>query len=254
MSGVKMIFTHDTDLTLMHAAALANTGTALGDEDREELSDLAALLGWMDRWEWTGRRPSTRAEVDAVRALRPRLREIWGRDEAGLVDAANTLLEEGGALPRLVRHGAFGWHVHATSDDAPLAQRIAVEVGMALIDVIRAGETERLTVCAGDHLAPSRHVRGSGATGIRPGRPYEVRCERPRRLPRALPARVHTPGSGLYPRVAVPWRRHSGGTTPLRKKDPSPQRSAGGEHPGADGQRPHTASHRAAVRAKRELS
>ena len=49
-----------------------------------------------------------------------------------------------------MRHGAFGWHVHATSDDAPLAERIAVEVGMALVDVIRAGETDRLKVCAGD--------------------------------------------------------------------------------------------------------
>ena len=104
----------------------------------------------MDRWEWTGARPTTQAEVDDVRALRPRLREIWGRDEDGLVEAANTLLEEGRALPRLVRHGAFGWHVHATSDDAPLARRIAVEVGMALVDVIRAGETDRLKVCAGE--------------------------------------------------------------------------------------------------------
>ena len=145
-----MVFTHDTDMTLMHAAALANTGPALGDEDREELPDLPALLGWMDRWEWTGRRPTSQAEVDAVRGLRPRLREIWGRDEDGLVDAANTLLEEGRALPRLVRHGGFGWHVHATSDDAPLARRVAVEVGMALVNVIRAGETERLKVCAGD--------------------------------------------------------------------------------------------------------
>ena len=144
-----MVFTHDTDLTLMHAAALANTGPGLGDEDREELPDLPALLAWMDRWEWTGARPTTSAEVDAVRALRPRLRQIWSRDEEGLVDAANNLLEEGHALPRLVRHGAFGWHVHATRDDAPFARRISVEVGMALVDVIRTGETGRLKVCAG---------------------------------------------------------------------------------------------------------
>ena len=146
-----MIFTHDTDMTLMHAAALANTGPALGDEDREDLPDLAALLRvdgplGVDR----SRAPPPPPRLDAVRALRPRLREIWGRDEEGLVEAANTLLEEGHALPRLVRHGAFGWHVHATSDDAPLARRIAVEVGMALVDVIRAGETDRLKVCAGE--------------------------------------------------------------------------------------------------------
>jgi predicted RNA-binding Zn ribbon-like protein len=145
-----MVFTYDTDMTLMHAAALANTGPALGDEDREDLPDLQALLAWMDRWEWTGRRPSTEAELDAVRRLRPRLRAIWSQPEDGLVEAANTLLAEGRALPRLVRHGAFGWHVHATSDDAPLAERIAVEVGMALVDVIRGDETDRLKVCAGD--------------------------------------------------------------------------------------------------------
>jgi len=145
-----MVFTPDTDVTLRHAAALANTGPALGEERREELPDLAALLAWMDRWEWTGRRPTSEAEVDAVRRLRPRLREIWALDEDGKVEAANALLEQGRALPRLVRHGDVGWHVHATRDDAPLAQRISVEVGMALVDVIRADETERLKVCAGE--------------------------------------------------------------------------------------------------------
>jgi predicted RNA-binding Zn ribbon-like protein len=145
-----MVFSPDTDVTLLHAAALANTGPALGEEEREDLPDLAALLAWMDRWEWTGRRPDSEAEVDAVRRLRPRLREIWSLDEDGLVEAANGLLEQGRALPRLVRHGDLGWHVHATSDDAPLARRISVEVGMALIDVIRAEETERLKVCAGE--------------------------------------------------------------------------------------------------------
>ena len=145
-----MVFTYDTDVTLQHAAALANTGAGLGDEDREELPDLDAMLAWMDRWEWTGRRPTSEEEVDAVRRLRPRLRRIWGLDDDGLVEAANALLEEGRALPRLVRHGAFGWHVHATSDDAPLARRISVEVGMALVDVIRGEQTDRLKVCAGD--------------------------------------------------------------------------------------------------------
>ncbi|WP_392544540.1 CGNR zinc finger domain-containing protein [Oryzobacter telluris] len=145
-----MVFTYDTDVTLAHAAAVANTGPGLGDEDREELPDLAALQAWFDRWEWTGRRPSTSAEVDAVRALRPRLRHLWSLRDDDLVAETNALLEEGGALPRLVRHGAFGWHVHATSDDAPLDRRIGVEVGMALVDIIRADEVDRLKVCAGE--------------------------------------------------------------------------------------------------------
>ena len=145
-----MIFTYDTDVTLAHAAALANTGPGLGDEDREELPDLPALQAWFDRWEWTGRRPGSEAEVVAVRALRPRLRHLWSLGEDDLVAEANALLAENGALPRLVTHGHFGWHVHATSDDAPLDRRIAVEVGMALVDVIRADAVDRLRVCAGE--------------------------------------------------------------------------------------------------------
>ena len=35
-----MIFTYDTDMTLMHAAALVNTGPALGSDEREDLPDL----------------------------------------------------------------------------------------------------------------------------------------------------------------------------------------------------------------------
>ncbi|MDF3043980.1 MAG: hypothetical protein K0R30_208 [Ornithinibacter sp.] len=145
-----MIFTYDTDVTLSHAAALANTGPGLGSPEREELPDLPSLLAWMDRWEWTGRRPTTDAEVEAVRALRPRLRAVWALPVDRLAEAANALLEEGAALPRLVRHPPFGWHVHATSDDAPLDRRVAVEVGMAFVDVVRLGETDRLKVCAGE--------------------------------------------------------------------------------------------------------
>lgn len=145
-----MVFTADTDVTLAHAVALANTGPALGSEDREELPDVASLQAWFDRWAWTGRRPSTRAELEAVHALRPRLRRVWSLADDALVDEVNALLAEGGALPRLVRHGDVGWHVHATSDDAPLDRRVAVEVGMALVDVIRTGETDRLRVCAGE--------------------------------------------------------------------------------------------------------
>lgn len=150
LSGVKMVFTHDTDLTLAHAAALANTGPGPGDEEREDLPDAGALGAWFDRWDWTGRRPSTRAELEATRALRPRLRRLWSLRGEELVAETNALLAEGGALPRLVRHGTLGWHVHATSDDAPFDQRVAVEVGMALVDVVRAGEEERLKVCAGE--------------------------------------------------------------------------------------------------------
>jgi predicted RNA-binding Zn ribbon-like protein len=46
-----------------------------------------------------------------------------------------------------VRHDEWDWHLHATPPEAPLARRIAVEAAMAFVDVIRAGELDRLRVC-----------------------------------------------------------------------------------------------------------
>ena len=145
-----MIFTADTDVTLAHTAALVNTAPGHGVSGVEDLPDAPALAAWMDAWQWTGRRPEADSEAADVRALRPRLRRLWSLAEGDLVTEVNALLAEGQALPRLVTHAPLGWHVHATSDDAPLAQRIIVEVGMALIDVIRTGELARLKVCEGE--------------------------------------------------------------------------------------------------------
>ena len=55
-----------------------------------------------------------------------------------------------GALPQLVRHDGWDYHLHATPPDAPLADRMAVEAAMAVVDVIRMGELDRLRVCGAD--------------------------------------------------------------------------------------------------------
>jgi len=67
-------------------------------------------------------------------------------DEA--VALVNGLLREAGALPQLVRHGNWGYHIHAAPPDAPLATRMAVEAAMAFVDVIRSGQLHRLRTCA----------------------------------------------------------------------------------------------------------
>ncbi len=69
-------------------------------------------------------------------------------DEA--VDLVNTLLRDANALPQLVKHDDWDYHIHATSPDVPLADRMAVDVAMAVADVIRSGEFGRLRVCAAD--------------------------------------------------------------------------------------------------------
>lgn len=145
-----MLFAHDTELALQYAASLVNTAPGHGDSMEEDLPTVESLVDHMDEWRWSGGRPRTRAELEQVHALRPRLGELWSRDVEGLVDGVNALLAEYSALPRLVRHDDLGWHIHATSDDDPVATRMAVEAAMAFVDLIRAGETERLRVCAAD--------------------------------------------------------------------------------------------------------
>lgn len=141
-----MPFTHDTELALAAAAALVNT---LSD-GTDELPDVAAVNAFCDSWQFTGRRARTRAEVAEVHALRPRLHALWTSDTDGAVTLVNALLREYQAVPQLVRHDGWDYHIHATSPEAPVAQRMAVEAAMAFVDVIRAGELDRLRVCAAD--------------------------------------------------------------------------------------------------------
>jgi predicted RNA-binding Zn ribbon-like protein len=137
-----MLFAHDTELALTAAAALVNTAV-----DEESLPDVATLEEFLDSWGWTGSRRRNRGELDEVRALRPRLRELWTLDEPGIVERVNAMLRESNALPQLVSHDEWGPHLHATAPTAPLASRMTVEAAMAFVDVVRQGELDRIRVC-----------------------------------------------------------------------------------------------------------
>jgi predicted RNA-binding Zn ribbon-like protein len=58
------------------------------------------------------------------------------------------MLREGRALPQLVRHDEWEYHLHATDADEPLDVRLMVEFAMAMVDVIRLQGLDRLRVCA----------------------------------------------------------------------------------------------------------
>ena len=137
-----MIFAHDTEDALECAAALVNTGGA-----EEGLPDLAALDAFVKARGWTGKRDRDDAELRAVRALRPRLRRFWELREREVVELVNALLREGHALPQLVKHDGWDYHMHATAPDAPLATRMAVEAAMAILDLVRTKELSRLGFC-----------------------------------------------------------------------------------------------------------
>src|SRR5579875_2374259 len=108
VKGVKLLFAHDTEVALAAAAALVNT------EEEGGLEDLAGLDAFVTQWGWTGSRRRTRAELDAVQALRPRLRRVWYADEDEAVLIVNELLREASALPQLVKHDGWDYHLHAT--------------------------------------------------------------------------------------------------------------------------------------------
>ncbi|MBE7190059.1 CGNR zinc finger domain-containing protein [Jatrophihabitans endophyticus] len=139
-----MLFAHDTEVALTAATALVNTATNGGLDTLDELDAFVEEQGW------TGSRRRGRAELAAVQALRPTLRQIWFSDEDAVVGIVNGLLRDAGALPQLVKHDGWDYHLHATPSAAPLADRMAVEAAMALVDVVRSGELDRLRICAAD--------------------------------------------------------------------------------------------------------
>ena len=140
-----MVFAYDSEMALQSAVELVNSA-----EEPDTLTTVAELDAFLGRWSYTGRRDRTRAELDAVRAVRPRLRALLTAERDEAVELLNGMLEDVRLRPQLVRHDDYDWHLHAVDHDDPLAERILVETVMAMIDVIRVDETSRLSVCADD--------------------------------------------------------------------------------------------------------
>lgn len=142
-----MYFAPDTEETLEFTVALANTDPRASRSGADELMTVDDLDAILTRFGYSGRIDHDEAERAKVALTRQRLRSIWtlGRDDA--VTEVNAMLMEAGALPQLTRHNGSGWHWHATAADAPLAERMRVEVALALADVIRMDAMDRLRIC-----------------------------------------------------------------------------------------------------------
>ena len=142
-----MPFTHDTEVSLTEAASLVNTLSDNGD-DLVTTEDFEAFLA---RTPYSGRILRSPEELESVRALRHRLRQLWtakDRDETAAL--VNAILDDADAHPYLAKHDQWDWHLHVTRPDAPFADRIAAEAAMAFLDLIRADALDRLRICAAD--------------------------------------------------------------------------------------------------------
>lgn len=130
----------------MAAAELVNTAY----ETPDALASPTDVVAFASGWGYTGLVTGDEAELESVRAIRPRLARLWSGDRDAIVRETNTMLRECAALPQLVRHDTWDYHLHAVPPEAPLAVRIQVETAMAMIDVVRMDELDRLRTCAAD--------------------------------------------------------------------------------------------------------
>lgn len=140
-----MIFTDDTEGALRAAVWLVNSA-----EDPDTLTSPSDEAAFLRAFDYTGRIDRDVAELAGLRRIRPQLRTMLLAPRDAMAAAVNDALAGVTLAPRLARHGTVDWHLHAVADDHPLPERILVETAMALIDVIRAEEGSRITVCADD--------------------------------------------------------------------------------------------------------
>lgn len=139
-----MPLTDDTAITLQAAVVLANS--AVVGED--SLSTVDQLDEWYDKYLFTTHRAEGTDELDSVRAIRAPLYALLSAERNDAAELVNSMLAESGAVPQLVRHDDWDWHLHGVSADAPPAKRVIVDTAMAMIDMIRDDEMSRLGVCA----------------------------------------------------------------------------------------------------------
>jgi len=141
-----MVFAPDTEVALRSVVGLINTAA----NGEEKLSTVAELDRFLEAEGFTGSRTRDAAELASVHRLRGELATLWLADEGTAVETVNRLLREARALPQLMKHDGWDWHLHATTPEAPLADRMSTEAAMALVDVIRSKEMDRMLVCAAE--------------------------------------------------------------------------------------------------------
>lgn len=156
-----MTFANDIRSNLTMLVDLLNTSGAIA-EAGDELTTTAGLHGFAARHDFSGPLKATKSDVKETRELRERFAIVLdasidaetdsdaSRATERIVREVNVTLQWAGALPRLVRHGDWDWHLHAVGQSASLADRVAADVALVLIDLIRSGDLDRLGLCAAE--------------------------------------------------------------------------------------------------------
>lgn len=146
LTGVKVVFAPDTEMNLAAAVDLVNT--ARRRDGGDAMASPADVADFHARWGYTARHDGDAAELAAVRGARAQIAALWDVDRDTAAVRLNELLSDGGAVPYLARHDSVDWHWHGTAPHAPLGTVLLVETAMAMADVVRSDEFDRLQRCA----------------------------------------------------------------------------------------------------------
>ena len=156
-----MAFIYDIRANLTMLVDLLNTsGDVVADGD--ELTTTAKLREFAARHDFSGPLTATKNDVEETLRLRQRFAAALDASIAAetddevetatstVVDEVNLTLGDSGSVPQLVKHDHWDWHLHATGARASLADRVAADVALVLIDLIRSGDLDRLGRCAAE--------------------------------------------------------------------------------------------------------
>lgn len=154
-----MTFAYDIRSNLIMLVDLLNTAGSIAEEG-DQLTTTARLREFAARHDFSGPLHATRQDVKETRRLRSRFASALDQsidadtDEESdvgvraVVDEINLTLRDSGSVPQLVIHDHWDWHLHATGESASLADRVAADVALVLIDLIRSDDLNRLGRCA----------------------------------------------------------------------------------------------------------
>ncbi len=140
-----MVFAPDTEMSIAAAVELVNT--ARRRDGHDAMATTEDVTDFYTRWGYTVRHDGDAVELADVRDARDQIATLWDVDRDAAAAVLNQMLARGGAVPFLVRHDDVDWHLHGTVPDAPLATVLLVETAMAMVDVVRSDEYDRLQHC-----------------------------------------------------------------------------------------------------------
>ena len=156
-----MTFAYDIRSNLTMLVDLLNTSGDVA-ADGDELTTTAELREFAARHDFSGPLVATPSDVEDTLRLRARFAsaldssidaetdEEFETGTEAVVNEINLTLGNSGSVPQLVKHDGWDWHLHATGSSASLADRVAADVALVLIDLIRSGDLDRLGRCAAD--------------------------------------------------------------------------------------------------------